>query len=72
MIEPAVKGTTAIMKCALANKVKRVVITSSIAAIFGKKDKSQTHFTTKDWSELEACNCYLKAKTMAEKLAWDF
>ena len=34
MIRPAVDGTLAIMKAARLNKVKRVVVTSSVAAIF--------------------------------------
>ena len=33
MIEPAVNGTLAIMKAAHQNKVKKVVLTSSIAAV---------------------------------------
>ncbi len=38
LIKPAVEGTLAIMKAARANKVKRVVITSSIAAIMVSQD----------------------------------
>ena len=34
LIKPAVEGTLAIMKAARLNKVKRVVVTSSVAAIF--------------------------------------
>ena len=33
LIKPAVEGTLAVMKAARLNKVKRVVVTSSIAAI---------------------------------------
>ena len=33
LIKPAVEGTLAIMKAARLNKVKRVVVTSSVAAI---------------------------------------
>ena len=40
-----------IMKAASANKVKRVVITSSIDAIKGKIDRSQLHFESTDWSD---------------------
>ena len=39
LIEPAVNGTMAIMRAAAENKVKRVVITSSIASICEKADK---------------------------------
>jgi nucleoside-diphosphate-sugar epimerase len=34
LIKPAVEGTLAVMKAARLNKVKRVVVTSSIASIF--------------------------------------
>ena len=34
LIKPAVEGTLAVMKAAKLNKVKRVVITSSVVAIF--------------------------------------
>jgi nucleoside-diphosphate-sugar epimerase len=34
LIKPAVEGTLAVMKAAKLNKVKKVVITSSVAAIF--------------------------------------
>ena len=33
LIKPAVEGTLTVMRAALKNKVKRVVITSSVAAI---------------------------------------
>ena len=35
LIKPAVEGTLAVMKAAKASKTKRVVVTSSIAAIVG-------------------------------------
>ena len=55
------------MKHAFANNVKRVVITSSIAAIMGKLDRSQTHFTSEDWTEMDSeTNAFLKSKTLAE------
>jgi len=73
VIKPAVEGTLAVMRAAHKHKVKRVVITSSVAAILmhthaGKKDS----YNEADWSELEACQPYEKSKTLAEKAAWDF
>ena len=65
-------GTLAIMEAAKLNKVKRVVITSSVAAIYCSKDKKKTVFTIEDWSDLEAATPYEKSKTLAEKAAWDF
>jgi len=78
LITPAVQGTTAVMEAALENKVKRVVITSSIAAIMSSKqaDKPKDNvFTEENWSDPSAGNhieAYSKSKTLAEKAAWDF
>lgn len=78
LINPAVKGTTAIMEAALENKIKRVVITSSIAAIMSSKpaDKpADRNFTEKHWSDPspgDHIDPYSKSKTMAEQAAWAF
>ncbi len=74
IIKPAVDGTLAIMKAAHKNKVKKVVITSSIAAIVGGNDDSDKVFTEEDWTDLteEGMATYFKSKTLAEKAAWDF
>lgn len=51
VIKPAVMGTTAIMQAALKHNVKKIVITSSMAAVYsGHNDKN--HFTAEDWSNL--------------------
>lgn len=62
----------AVMKAAHKNKVKRVVITSSVAAIFKSNDKNKNHFTIEDWTDTTVASPYEKSKTMAEKAAWDF
>ena len=78
LIIPAVEGTTAIMQACLLNKVKRVVITSSIAAIMSAKPDSlpKDHiYTEAHWSDPspgDHIEAYSKSKTMAEKAAWDF
>ena len=51
MIRPAVDGTLAIMIAARLNKVKRVVVTSSVAAIFYQNIVKDT-FTADDWSDI--------------------
>jgi len=51
VIKPAVEGTLAIMKAARANKVKRVVITSSTAAIDVSGDENKKNFTVEDWTD---------------------
>mmetsp|Transcript_2906 Transcript_2906/g.4351 ORF Transcript_2906/g.4351 Transcript_2906/m.4351 type:complete len:355 (+) Transcript_2906:111-1175(+) len=72
IIKPAVDGTLAIMKAARKNKAKKVVITSSIAAVAG--DTSDKVFTEEDWTDItkEGLATYHKSKTLAEKAAWDF
>lgn len=73
LYKPAVNGTMSVMKAAQANKVKRVVITSSVVAIYETKDKLTKHtFTPEDWTDIESAAPYPKSKTMAERAAWDF
>jgi dihydroflavonol-4-reductase len=50
LIKPAVEGTMAALTAAAKNRVKRVVLTSSVAAIMEPEDKKQLHFTPDDWS----------------------
>ena len=77
LINPAVNGTKAVMEACHAHKVKKVVITSSIAAIVDPSpaDKPKDNvFTEKIWSETKGNHilAYGKSKTLAEKFAWDF
>jgi len=71
LIKPALDGTTAVLKACHQNKVKRLVITSSIAAIM-VNDKKGVPYTTEDWSVVENCQPYEKSKTLAERAAWEF
>ena len=74
IIMPALLGTKNVMRAATLNRVKRVVMTSSISAIRHKiSDQNQLHFTPQDWSDLEACsnNALHKSKIMAERAAWE-
>jgi len=73
LIRPAVEGTLAVMKAAHKHKVKRVVITSSCAAVFVKNPLNFNPVMTEDdWSEPEFCKAYEKSKTLAEKAAWEY
>ncbi|GGF24075.1 SDR family oxidoreductase [Flavobacterium limi] len=77
LIEPAKNGVLNILKNASANNVKRVVITSSIAAVVYGKNKSEldTTFTENDWtdeSNKKDSTPYFRSKTIAEKAAWEF
>jgi len=73
IIRPAVDGTVAVMKACHKYKIKRVVITSSIAAVFehAPNDRKPV-YNESDWSDPKACGVYTKSKLLAEKAAWDF
>lgn len=74
LIDPAVMGTTTMMEaCAKADGIKRVVITSSTAAVTDEPVDGYV-FSEKDWntkSTLER-NPYYMSKARAEKVGWDF
>ena len=77
LINPAVNGTVSVMKACHANKVKRIVITSSIAAIQACKAEDRPldgKFSEKNWSNPvgDHIDAYSKSKTLAEQAAWDF
>jgi nucleoside-diphosphate-sugar epimerase len=74
LIVPAREGTLRVLRAARDAGVKRVVLTSSFAAIgYGHKER-KAPFTEKDWTdpESEGLGAYPKSKTLAERAAWDF
>ncbi|KAI0076359.1 NAD-P-binding protein [Panus rudis PR-1116 ss-1] len=85
-IHPAVNGTTSILESALKHgkNVKRVVVTSSVAAVFTVGLPEERTFSEKDWNErsikeveekgkqANAGDKYCASKTLAEKAAWAF
>jgi len=85
LIVPAVYGATRVLESALAmgTSVKRVVITSSIAAVQHPQE-APVPFTEDDWNDAavlevrakgRAAEGFLKycaSKTLAEHAAWDF
>ncbi|KAH7962617.1 hypothetical protein HPB52_017193 [Rhipicephalus sanguineus] len=77
LLKLAVDGTKAVLQaCADSGSVKRVVLTSSISAVFGSalSEREGKPFTEADWSNAESAtlDAYGKAKTLQEKAAWDF
>ncbi|ESP04513.1 hypothetical protein LOTGIDRAFT_136119 [Lottia gigantea] len=75
IIRPAVEGTTNVFKaCAKAKSVKRIVLTSSCAAIAWEQcpGYNERVRTEKDWSDTTKIDAYSKSKTLAERAAWDF
>lgn len=74
LIIPAREGTLRVLRAARDAGVKRVVVTSSFAAIgYGHELKGQT-FTETDWTDVKGLDvsAYAKSKTLAERAAWDF
>jgi nucleoside-diphosphate-sugar epimerase len=74
MIVPAREGTLRVLRAARDAGVKRVVLTSSFAAIgYGQKPQDKP-FDETDWTEPNGANVqpYAKSKTLAERAAWDF
>ncbi|EDO45294.1 predicted protein, partial [Nematostella vectensis] len=69
IIEPAVEGTRSVLKACAKCGVKRVVLTSSIAAVSFGHDDSRV-LTEEDWSIESECFPYAKSKLLAEKEAW--
>ena len=74
LIRPAVDDTRRVLSaCAESGTVKRVVLTSSVAAIaFGHDAQDRKVRTETDWSNVDRCEAYRKSKTLAERAAWEF
>jgi nucleoside-diphosphate-sugar epimerase len=74
LIIPAREGTLRVLRASRDAGVKRVVVTSSFAAIgYGRKEQNAP-YTEADWTPLngEFVAPYQKSKTLAERAAWDF
>ncbi|XP_019151068.1 PREDICTED: cinnamoyl-CoA reductase 1-like isoform X1 [Ipomoea nil] len=79
LIDPAVKGTLTILEsCVRTPSMKRVVVTSSIASIFIKRDPitptnvvDETWYTDKEFAE-EAKQWYVLSKVLAEEAGWKY
>ena len=74
LIVPAREGTLRVLRAARDAGVKRVVMTSSFAAIgYGQKPRTEP-FSEEDWTDpnMPGVTAYAKSKTLAERAAWDF
>ena len=84
LLNPAVKGTISVLEAVKKNapQVKRVVMTSSFAAILDPTQGNRPGYTysEKDWNPVtyeqaktgDGATAYCASKTLAEKAAWDF
>ena len=74
LIVPAREGALRVLRSSRDAGVKRVVLTSSFAAIGYGHPPRTTPFTEADWTDVngEGLTPYVKSKTIAERAAWDF
>ena len=74
LIVPAREGALRVLAAARDAQVKRVVMTSSFAAIGYGIPTRDSAFTEEDWTNPDGggVSAYAKSKTLAERAAWDF
>lgn len=74
LIVPARDGALRVLKAARDAGVKRVVLTSSFAAIGYGQKITRKPFNEENWTDPNGddVRAYVKSKTIAEKAAWDF
>ena len=76
LIRPATDGALRVLKASRAAGVKRVVMTSSMAAIaYGWGENRPAVLTEEHWSNpdnLKDNTAYTRSKTIAERAAWDY
>jgi nucleoside-diphosphate-sugar epimerase len=77
LIVPARDGTLRVLRASLAAGVKRIVLTSSVAAVRRPGPDSVANgreLTEDDWNDPDNpyATPYTRSKTIAERAAWDF
>ena len=76
LIRPAVEGTLRALRAAKNSGVKRVILTSSVAAIYGRELPSDVEsYDETMWTDIKhpvGRGAYTKSKTLAEQAAWNF
>ncbi|HEX3397485.1 MAG TPA: aldehyde reductase [Steroidobacteraceae bacterium] len=74
LIVPAREGALRVLRAARDARVKRVVLTSSFAAIGYGHAPQSTPFNETNWSNTTGndVTAYVKSKTIAEREAWNF
>jgi dihydroflavonol-4-reductase len=74
LIVPARDGVLRALRFARAAGVKRIVMTSSVAALSYGRGRGEHHFTEADWTDLSSPGLtpYVQSKTIAERAARDW
>lgn len=74
VVGPAREGTLRALRAARRARLKRVVLTSSTAAVlWGHARDGSKVYDEKDWTVLtESVAAYERSKTLAERAAWDY
>jgi nucleoside-diphosphate-sugar epimerase len=74
LVVPAREGTLRVLRASRDAGVKRVVLTSSFAAIGYGQRPQNTPFNETNWTDPNGDDVrpYVKSKTLAERAAWDF
>jgi dihydroflavonol-4-reductase len=74
LIAPARDGTIRVLRAARDAGVRRVVVTSSFAAIGYGHPQRKTPFTEEDWTNPDGADVqpYIRSKVVAERAAWEF
>jgi nucleoside-diphosphate-sugar epimerase len=76
LVRPARDGTLRVLRAARDAGVRRVVLTSSFAAVgYGSEPRTDQPYTEEDWTDLDGPRSvmpYNRSKTLAERAAWDF
>jgi dihydroflavonol-4-reductase len=71
VIVPAREGTLRVLRAAAGAGARRVVMTSSFAAIGYSPKPSGMPYDESDWTDPVGQSPYVKSKTLAERAAWD-
>ena len=73
IIPPALEGTLRVLRAARDARARRVVLTSSFAAI-GYTPKPGAEYSEDDWTDPDTPGLppYPRSKTVAERAAWEF
>ncbi len=74
VIIPAREGTLRVLRAARDAGVRRIVLTSAFHAVGWGHPHDNRVFTEDDWTVLDGpgVDAYAKAKTLAERAAWEF